>query len=35
MNPKKEHSELLKKIKDDSELFQSYLDKYNSSNMKV
>lgn len=34
-NPKKEHSELLKKIKDDSELFQSYLDKYNSSNMKV
>lgn len=35
MNPKKEHSELLKKIKDDSELFQSYLDKYNNSNMNV
>lgn len=35
MNPKKEHSELLKKIKDDSDLFKSYVDKYNSSNMKV
>jgi abortive infection bacteriophage resistance protein len=35
MSPKKEHSELLKKIKDDSELFQSYLDKYKNSNMKV
>lgn len=35
MNPMKEHSELLKKIKDDSELFQSYLDKYDSSNMKA
>lgn len=35
MNPKKEHSELLKKIKADSELFQSYLDKYKNSNMKV
>lgn len=34
-NPKKEHSELLKKIKDDSKLFQLYVDKYNSSNMKV
>lgn len=34
-NPKKEHSELLKKIKDDSKLFQSYVDKFDSSNMKV
>ena len=35
MNPKKEHSELLKKIKDDSDLFKSYVDKYNSFNMKA
>ena len=35
MNPKKEHSELLKKIKEDSDLFKSYLDKYDSSNMKA
>lgn len=35
MNPKKEHSELLKKINDDSKLFQSYVDKYNSFNMKA
>lgn len=35
MNPKKEHSELLKKIKDDLKLFRSYVDKYNSSNVKV
>ena len=28
MNPKKEHSDLLKNIKDDSELFNTYLIKY-------
>lgn len=31
-NPKKEHSELLKKIKDDSELFNTYLMKYKENN---
>ena len=33
-NPKKEHSELLKKIKDDSELFNTYLMKYKENNNK-
>ena len=32
MNPKKEHSELLKKIKDDSDLFNTYLMKYKENN---
>ena len=32
MNPTKKDSELLKKIKDDSELFNTYLMKYKENN---